>query len=107
MISLVNKRLCLVDSLDFLKKNNAPSASTISFSQRSSFVILDHEIEDNEFCIKIYYNKEQFNHLITLFVNEMKSEIKGDKLNDAGWDNSTVFVEETETASEYFGCCFF
>ena len=38
----------------------------------------------------------------------MISEIKGNKkLNDAGWDNSTVFVEKTETASEYFGCCFF
>ena len=34
----------------------------------------------------------------------MISEIKGNKkLNDAGWDNSTVFVEKTETASEYFG----
>ena len=59
MISLVNKRLCLVDSLNFFMKNNAPSASTISFSQRSRFVILDHKIEDNEFCIKIYYDKEQ------------------------------------------------
>ena len=108
MISLVNKRLCLVDFLEFFMKNNASSASTISFSQRSKFVILDHEIEDNEFCIKIYCNKERFSHLITLFVNEMISEIKGNKkLNDSGWDNSTVFVEETETASEYFGCFFF
>ena len=108
MISSVNKRLCLVDSLNFFMKNNALSASTISFSQRSRFVIIDHEIEDNEFCIKIYYDKEQFSQLITLFVNEMISEIKGNKkLNDAGWDNSTVFVEKTETASDYFGCCFF
>ena len=104
MTSLVNKRLCLVDFLEFFMKNNASSASTISFSQRSKFVILDHEIEDNEFCIKIYCNKEQFSHVITLFVNEMISEIKE---NNSGWDNSTVFVEETETASEYFGCCFF
>ena len=35
-------------------------------------------------------------------------EIKRNKkLNDAGWDNSTIFVEETETTSEYFGCYFF
>ena len=108
MTSSVNKRLCLVDSLDFFMKNNAPSASTISFSERSRFVILDHEIEDNEFCIKIYYNKEQFSHLITLFVNEMIIETKRNKkLNDVGWDNFTIFVEETETASEYFGCYFF
>ena len=41
-------------------------------------------------------------------MNEMISEIKGNKkLNDAGWDNSTIFIEETETTSEYFGCYFF
>ena len=45
---------------------------------------------------------------MTQFVNEMICEIKGNKkLNDAGWDNSAVFVNETETASEYFECCVF
>ena len=108
MISSIKKRLDLVDSLDFFMRNNAPFASTISFSRRSRFVILEHEIKGNEFCIKIYYDKEQFGHLTTQFVNEMIREIKGDKkLNDAGWDNSAVFVNETETASEYLECCVF
>ena len=108
MISSIKKRLDLVDSLDFFMRNNAPFASTISFSRRSRFVILEHEIKGNEFCIKIYCDKEQFGHLITQFVNEMIREIKGNKkLNDAGWDNSAVFVNETETTSEYFEYCVF
>ena len=38
----------------------------------------------------------------------MVREIKGNKkLNDAGWDNSAVFVNETETSSECFECCVF
>ena len=74
MILLIKKRPCLVDSLEFFMKSNAPFASTISFSQRSRFVILDHEIEGNEFRIKIYYDKEQFVHLITQYVNEMICE---------------------------------
>ena len=105
---MIKKRLCLVDSLDFFMKNNVPFASTISFSQRNRFVILDHEIEDNGFCIKIYYGMGRFGHLITLYVNKMIREIKGNKkLNDDGWENSAVFVEETETAFEYFERCAF
>ena len=101
-MSLV-KSLNLIDSVDYFMKQYAPFASTIPFSRRSRFVILDHCVRETEFTIKIYYDKEQFGHLITQFVNEMIRETKGnEELNIAGWDNTVVFVDETERASEYF-----
>ena len=50
-------------------KNYANFASSISFSQSSRFVILDHSVNE-EFILKIYYDKERFGHLIDQFVNE-------------------------------------
>ena len=93
-MSLV-KSLNLIDSVDCFMKQYAPFASTISFSRRSRFVILDHCVRETEFTIKIYYDKEQFGHLITQFKGN-------EELNIAGWDNTVVFVDETERASEYF-----
>ena len=87
-------------------KNYAPFASSISFSQRR-FVILNHSVKNIEFIVKINYDKDEFGHLITQFVGEMIRSIKENKeLNDADWDNSTVFVDEQEV-SEYFGYCVF
>ena len=64
-------------------------------------------MKDIEFSVKINYNKDEFGHLIIQFVGEMIRSIKENKeLNDADWDNSTVFVDEQEV-SEYFGYCFF
>ena len=87
-------------------KNYAPFASKISFSRRR-FLILDHIVRDIEFTVKINYDKYEFGHLISEYVSEIIKAIKENKeLNYAGWNNSTVFVDESEV-SEYFGYCVF
>ena len=46
-------------------------------------------------------------HKYCALLGEMTKAIKENKeLNDVGWDNSAVFVDETEV-SEYFGYCVF
>lgn len=69
MISLLKHKVDLLDSVEIFMKNYANFASSISFSQRSRFVILDHSVNE-EFILKIYYDKERFGHLIDQFVNE-------------------------------------
>ena len=101
MLSLVKKEVDLIDSVDYFMRNNAPFASTISFSWRSRFVILHHKV--NEFVLKIYCDKEQFGHFIDQYVNDMIREIKvNKKLNEAGWDNQVVFVDRIEQTPDYF-----
>ena len=105
-MSIFKKEVDLVNSVDFFTKNYTPFALSISFSQRR-FVILDHSVKNINFIVKINYDKDEFGHLITQFVGEMIRSIKENKeLNNAGWDNSTVFVDEQEV-SEYFGYCVF
>lgn len=69
MISLLKHKVDLLDSVEIFMKNYANFASSISFSQSSRFVILDHSVNE-EFILKIYYDKERFGHLIDQFVNE-------------------------------------
>ena len=88
----------LFDSVDYF----ASFATSLSFSQRSRFVILDHSVSDEEFVMKIFYHRDEYGHLIDEYVNEMIHEIKGSKeLNDARWNNQVVLVEEIEYSSEY------
>ena len=42
-------------------------------------MILDHSVDSEEFALKIYYDKEQFDHLIDQYVNEMLSTLKNSK----------------------------
>ena len=79
-------------------KNNTP------FARRSRFVILDRCVNGNdEFVLKIYYDKEQYEHLIDQYVNEMIREIKSNMIpNDAGWDNQFVLVDRIENSPDYF-----
>ena len=106
MLSLVKKKVDLIDSVEYFMRNNAPFASTISFSRRSRFVILHHKV--NEFALKIYCDKEQFGHLIDQYVNDVIREIKvNKKVNDAGWDNQVVFVDRIEQTPDHFGTAAF
>ena len=101
----LKKEVDLLNSIDFFMKNYAPFASKISFSRRR-FVILDHIVRDIEFTVKINYDKYEFAHLISEYVKEIIKEImENEELNYAGWNNSTVFIDESEV-SEYFGYCF-
>lgn len=79
-------------------KNNTP------FARRRRFVILDRCVNGNdEFVLKIYYDKEQYEHLIDQYVNEMICEIKSNMIpNDAGWDNQFVLVDRIENSPDYF-----
>ena len=79
-------------------KNNTP------FARRSRFVILDRCVNGNdEFVLKISYDKEQYEHLIDQYVNEMICEIKSNMIpNDAGWDNQFVLVDRIENSPDYF-----
>ena len=102
---LTQKKL---DSVDYVMENNANFASTILFLRRSRFLILDHSIDEEEFTAKIYYNKELLVRLIIQFVDQMIQEIKQNKkLNDSGWVNTVVFVNETGCFSAYFESCVF
>ena len=106
--SLLKKNIDLVNSVDYFMRNNVPFCLNISFERRSRFVILDYSVDAEEFTPQIYYDKEQFGHLIDEYEKDMIRAIKVNrKLNDADWDNSVVFVDECERIAEYFEFPFF
>ena len=93
----------LNDACNNFLQEVAPFVNEISFSRRSRFVILDHSVDSEEFALKIYYDKEQFDHLIDQYVNEMLSTLKNSKeLYDAGWDTHNVIVDNSITSWQYF-----
>ena len=62
-------------------------------------MILDHSVDNEEFVLKIYYDKDQFEHLIDQYVNEMLAELKNNKkLYDAGWDVHNIIIDRFEVA---------
>lgn len=71
--------MSLIDVCHDLMREVALSISSSSFSRRSSFVILDHSVDNEEFVVKIYFDKEQFEHLIDQYVKEMLDELKQNK----------------------------
>ena len=94
----------LNDACNNFLQEVAPFVSEISFSRRSRFVTLDHSVDSEEFALKIYYDKEQFDHLIDQYVNEMLSTLKNSKkLYDAGWDIHNFIVDRFNVACDYFG----
>ena len=94
----------LIDACNDFVQEAAPFVSEISFSRRSRFTILDHSVDIEEFVLKLYYDKEQFEHLIDRYVNEMLSAIKNSKkLYDAGWDIHNFIVDRFNVACDYFG----
>ena len=94
----------LIDTCNDFVQEAAPFVSEISFSRRSRFTILDHSVDIEEFVLKLYYDKEQFEHLIDRYVNEMLSAIKNSKkLYDAGWDIHNFIVDRFNVACDYFG----
>ena len=81
----------------------APSIGGIFFSRRSRFLILDHSVDNKEFVLKIYYDKEQCEHLINEYVKEMLYELKNSKkLHDAGWDVHNIITDRFEVTRDYF-----
>lgn len=66
--------------------------------------LLGGKYDIEEFVLKPYYDKEQFEHLIDRYVNEMLLAIKNSKkLYDAGWDIHNVIVDRFNVACDYFG----
>ena len=105
-MDILKKEVDLINSVNFFMKNYAPFASSILFSWRR-FVILDYSINDIGFTVKINNDKEEFGHLIYQFVSEMIKAIKENKkLNDVGWNNTTVFVDEQEVSENFEYCVF-
>ena len=93
----------LNDACNNFLQEVAPFVSEISFSRRSRFVILDHSVDNEKFVLKIYYDKEQLDHLIEQYVNEMLSTLKNsEKLYDAEWDTHNVIVDNSVTSWQYF-----
>ena len=78
------------------------------FQEEVGFIFLTILLMKKKFTVKIYYDKELFGHLIIQFVDQMTQEIKQNKkLNDSGWGNTAVFVNETDCLSAYFESCVF
>ena len=71
------------------------------FSKRR-FVLRDYPVNDEMFEIKVSYGKDQFEHLIQEFVQEMIEELKKSKLFKHCWAAHRILCEEVETPDEYF-----
>ena len=93
-MEIFKKEVNLIRGPCFFKQYYAPFVSEISF-HRKRFVILDYFIKENQFTVKIDYDKEQFGHLIDQYVHEMFLAIRANEiLRDCIWWNDTGFVFE-------------
>ena len=94
--------MSLIDICHDFMKEVAPFIGSISFSRRSSFVILNHNVDNDKFVRKMCYDKEQFEHLIDEYVKEILCELKNSKkLYDAGWDVHNIITDRFEVACDY------
>ena len=67
------------------------------------FTTIRTSVDNEEFVLKIYYDKDQFEHLIDQYVNEMLAELKNNKkLYDTGWDVHNVIIDRFEVVCDYF-----
>ena len=79
----------------------AISSRNGKFSKRR-FASVDYSIDDEVFVIKVSSCKDQFEHLIQEFVQEIIEELKKSELSRHCWANHCVLCEEIETPDEYF-----
>ena len=95
--------MSLIDVCHDFIKEVASFVSSISLSRRSRFVILDYSVDNEEFVVKIFYDKEQFEHLIDNYTKEVIDKLKQNKrLYDAGWDVHSLVVAQFEASCNYF-----
>ena len=68
------------------------------------FTTIRTSVDNEEVVLKIYYDKDQFEHLIDQYVNEMLAELKNNKkLYDAGWGVHNIIIDRFEVAcGSYF-----
>ena len=70
------------------------------FSKR--FVSIDYSVNDTVFEVKVSYCKDQFEHLIHDFVQEMFEELKKSKWFKCCWAVHCILCEEIETPEQHF-----
>ena len=63
----------------------APFLTSCSFSRKSRFTIIDYGVNQDELVVKIYYDKDQFEHLIDSYVREMIDKIQKNREPLQGW----------------------
>ena len=67
------------------------------------FTTIRTSVDNEEVVLKIYYDKDQFEHLIDQYVNELLAELKNNKkLYDAVWDVHSIIIDRFEGACDYF-----
>lgn len=75
----------LINSCHELMKEVAPFLTSCSFSRKSRFTIIDYGVNQDELVVKIYYDKDQFEHLIDSYVREMIDKIQKKREPLQGW----------------------
>ena len=75
--------------------------SNLRFSKRR-FVSIDYSVNHEMFEIKVSYCKDQFEHLIQEFVQEMIEKLKKSKLTKYCWAVHCILCEEIEMPDQYF-----
>ena len=71
------------------------------FSQRR-FVIVDYFVCDEEFFIKVNYDKDQFEYLIKEYVCEILEELKKSKSHRYCWVVHSPLCEDMQVPDNYF-----
>ena len=66
------------------------------------FVLIDYSVSYNDFVMKINYDKDQFEHLITEFVKNVIKETQNRKLHRYGWAVDRPFCEDIVDSKNYF-----
>ena len=71
------------------------------FSQRR-FVLVDHSVSDEEFVIKVNYEKDNLQHLIQEFVCDIIKEAQRSKLYKYNWAVHRPLFDAIEEPNNFF-----
>lgn len=69
---------------------------------RRRFVILDYNVNFDEFLIRTHYVKDQFEHLFHEYVCGMLDNLKNRELYDSGWDINIFLLKILKMLANIF-----
>ena len=100
--SLVDKKMSGCEDFDVSQKFMFEIVPFISLFSQRRFVFVDYSVCDEEFVVKVDYDKDQFEYLIQEYVCKILEELRNSKIHKYNWAAHRPFCEDIEVPDNYF-----
>ena len=90
------------EDLDSCHKFMSEVVPFVGFFSQRRFVLVDHSVSDEEFVIKVNYEKDNLQHLIQKFVRDIIKEAQRSKLYKYNWAVHRPLFDAIEEPNNFF-----